>query len=106
MKAQHGWLAAALANLAMPADAQIEYLEALGVAPSADELALEFEDAVFGLQVAAEAREFVAAVDAQLDRMSDQGEANLWEFNALRKSAEWREVRRLATLALDALRRA
>jgi hypothetical protein len=94
------WLVSALERLAMPADSQIRYLTALGVAPCADELALEFDDALPGAPLSPAEKAHLSALDRYLSRMSGPSHASLWTTGALVTSAEWIEVRRLARQAL------
>lgn len=93
---------AAIKRLAAPADEQENYLRQLGTAPLADELALEFSDAL-GYQhgvltpvALATARE----LDAQLTTMSGEHNASLWTLDALHTASEWNRVRELAKRAL------
>ena len=94
-------LRAVLARLAAPAGEQVAYLEGLGVAPSADELALELADAVGLLPGVVEAgllprrqAERIRALDRKLAAMS--GQPGLWSVTALEGHPDWAEVRRLA----------
>lgn len=82
-------------RLALPAAAQRNYLEAIGTAPSADELALEFDDVrphLTGLDP--EAVVLVDRIDALLDSMS--GPSPLWHVDALERSPQWASLRVLA----------
>jgi hypothetical protein len=82
-------------RLALPAAAQRNYLEAIGTAPSADELALEFDDVrphLTGLEP--EAVVLVDRIDALLDSMS--GPSPLWHVDALERSPQWASLRVLA----------
>lgn len=88
--------------LASPADAQVHYLQALGTAPSLDELALEFDDAFGPLRhvmddvgLSHTARERVADLDRVLTSMSDSGDVALWRLSAL-TDPRWDHVRRLS----------
>ncbi|BAC89374.1 hypothetical protein [Gloeobacter violaceus] len=94
-----------LLRLAAPADEQAAYLEKLGVSPSADELALEFDDSLAGLPVLVEKRlltprqaELVYAVDRRLTQMSEQ--QTLWTEEALHHHQDWAQIRELAALSL------
>ncbi len=100
----------ALGRLAAPADDQIEYLETLGVAPSADELALELDDLVRQIPMAVqagvlsiEAEIAIRRVDEKLDSMSSTQHSDLWWTNRLIDSREWKEVRNLSKEALKHL---
>jgi hypothetical protein len=102
-----------LVRLASPSQAQIDYLQHLGVAPLADELALEFHDLYLLVpQLAAQRmlthqqRKAVEAVSRKLDDMSICQEPSLWAEDALRSHPDWVEVRRLAAIAAKALRSA
>ena len=77
----------ATARLASPSAAQIEYLRALGVAPLADELALEFDDQYQPIAllrehetISADAEQALSAVDGKLRAMSQH--KNLWTEDA------------------------
>ena len=85
-------------RLASSADVQDQYLRQLGTAPSADELALEFSDALESARgnLPEALREAAAALDRQLDLMSGDANASLWNLDALRVSPEWKKVRELA----------
>ena len=100
-----------LGRLASPSQAQIDYLQHLGVAPLADELALEFHDLYLLVpQLAAQRvltyqqRKAVDAVSRKLDDMSTYQDTRLWTEDALQSHPDWVEVRRLAAIAAKALR--
>ncbi len=102
-----------LERLASPPQAQIDYLKHLGVAPLADELALEFHDLhLLVPQLAAQRvltpqqSEALDAVGRQLDAMSACQDTSLWGEDALRRHPDWVEVRRLAAIAAKVIRRA
>ncbi len=97
------WLVSALEHLAMPADAQVRYLIDKGVAPSADELGLEFDDALAGAPLSDAERSQLRALDGYLSRMSGPTHASLWTTEALQSRSEWVEVRRLALQALGSI---
>ncbi|GGN12509.1 hypothetical protein GCM10011609_60930 [Lentzea pudingi] len=89
-------------RLALPAEAQRGYLEAIGTAPSADELALEFDDVrPHLLALDAEAVELVERIDALLDVMSGPGP--VWHVDALVSAPQWASVRALAAELLRLL---
>ncbi|MBW6435351.1 hypothetical protein KZ829_16560 [Actinoplanes hulinensis] len=99
--------ARSVAVLALEADAQVAWLEKLGAAPSADELALEFDD---GLRLAPifvqrgwlndTVMPALTRLDDQLGAMSGEPNADLWHVDALADRAEWDRVRTLARAAL------
>ena len=100
-----------LVRLASPSQAQIDYLQHLGVAPLADELALEFHDLYLLVpQLAAQKvlthqqSKAVDAVSRKLDDMSTCQDPRLWVEDALRSHPDWVEVRRLAAIAAKAIR--
>lgn len=101
-------LQTALAKLAAPATEQIAYLKKLELLPSADELALEFDDLVGLVPRLVEQGYLTQAQAQQLRGLDDiltemSGSDELWTENALREHAIWREVRRLATLSEHAI---
>ena len=93
--------------LAAPAGEQAAHLERLGSWPSLDELALEFDDEYQRVRsgqaphLPAAYATALAALDTQLDRMSDGDNARHWVAAALR-GKEWARVRELAREALRA----
>ncbi len=100
-----------LVRLASPSQAQIDYLQHLGVAPLADELALEFHDLYLLVpQLAAQKvlthqqSKAVDAVSRKLDDMSTCQDPSRWMEDALRSHPDWVEVRRLAAIAAKAIR--
>ena len=104
-------LCQALGRLVSPAQAQIDYLQHLGVAPLADELALEFHDLHLLVPQLAAQRvlthqqcKAVDAVSRKLDDMSTCQDTSLWMEDALRSHPDWVEVRRLAAVAVKAIR--
>lgn len=87
---------------------QVAYLTDLGVAPLADELALELDDLLEAalsdpdlLDVSQ--REALARLDDMLKRMSGPENAELWTTTALEDAAEWREIRDVAQTAVERL---
>ena len=100
-------LITSLQALAAPADIQLaRFPDFVG---KADELALDFDDALMltrdcpqleltGDQVAA-----LDAIDRALDVMSGPGHRPYWSESALRDSEDWARVRQLAVTALHAL---
>ncbi|ANZ36245.1 hypothetical protein BBK82_09400 [Lentzea guizhouensis] len=91
-----------VSRLASPAAAQRSYLESIGTAPSADELALEFDDLRhrFG-DFGAEAGVLIGRIDALLDAMS--GPNPVWRVDALATAPQWAELRVLAAELLPML---
>lgn len=90
-------------RLAASADSQIPYLVRLGTAPSADELALEFDDVypavaarVAELPISHDAVEALVKLNDTLLSMSDPGRAELWTTDALLESQWWSAVRKQA----------
>ncbi len=94
---------AALLNLSASSAQQIARLEKLGVSPSADELALEFDDAFFLARdlLSGSLAKAIASLNELLEKMSNATDKNIWSVEGLQKAAEWRHVRRLAREALD-----
>ncbi len=95
-----------LARLAAPATEQRSYLEKLGVSPSLDELALEFDDVMALVpQLLKEGHltdaqvETMHAVDRKLSEMSNH--PLLWEVKALAKHPDWEEIRNIAAAASE-----
>ncbi|MBO3738947.1 hypothetical protein [Actinoplanes flavus] len=96
-----------VAVLAPEADAQVAWLENIGAAPSAEELALEFDDG-FRLAPTFVERRWLndtampasTLLDDQLGAMSGDPNASLWHIDALADRAEWDRVRKLAEAAL------
>ena len=101
-------LRSAVSRLAEPAAAQIAYLTDLGVAPLADELALELDD-LLGVALAdpnlltIPQREALIRLDDALKHMSGAHNSDLWTTTALEHAAEWREIRDAAQTALERL---
>lgn len=96
-----------LRMLAAPADVQRDRLPPL--APHADELARDFEDAYRlvcdcpQVELTPAQRAALGRVEARLDMLRGDGEAALWTEPALRSAPEWAETRRAAAEALVAL---
>ncbi|MBM2614391.1 hypothetical protein JIG36_02315 [Actinoplanes sp. LDG1-06] len=100
-----------LAALGLPADAQAAWISRLSTetAQLLDELALDFDD---GFQLVpafvelgwlnAAALAALRRLDAQLDAMSGDHNAELWSVDALARE-EWDRVRSLARAALSEL---
>lgn len=103
-------LVAALQRLAADPAVQTAYLASLGVNPSLDELALEFDDAYRIVQprfrelgVSPQAIARLARVDDALAKMSGARNAQLWESSALASSDAWAKLRSLASEAIQAI---
>ncbi len=90
----------AVARLAASATVQRAYLQELGVVPSADELGLEFDDALAPVrhQLHGEAAAALRILDELLSEMDE----TLWSTNALEDQA-WQRVRETAETAKRAL---
>ena len=100
--AREDFLIEAVKRLAAAPDEQAAYLRQAGAYPSLDELALEFDDAfapVRASQGGNEWHEALGRLDAKLDAMSGQQNAQLWRAEALTRD-DWAEVRELARGAL------
>jgi hypothetical protein len=108
----------ALAKLASDPDAQVCFLEGLGLPgyekPSGrdlrniDELALDFNDAIISADTLRNCGEFterelecLLSLDSLIDNMSGETHAQLWTVEALYASPEWQVVRRTAQTCLD-----
>ncbi|MET9632101.1 hypothetical protein ABZX92_32035 [Lentzea sp. NPDC006480] len=92
----------AVSWLAAPAEEQLAYLKSIGTAPSADELALEFDDVKHLCPDEPAAAALTGRIDALLDAMSGPGP--VWHTDSLATSPQWAEVRRLAADLLPLLR--
>lgn len=89
--------------LALPAAGQRRCLQIMGVAPLADELALELHDQVLLIDRMVESgclnredAEAARRLDALLARMSGAENASLWTSDALSTRSEWEDVRHQA----------
>jgi hypothetical protein len=98
----------ALERLAAPADTQILYLREIGTFPLADELALEFNDAVVASWQLVEAGlltqtalDAALALDDWLKTFSGMEHASEWRPEALHFSSNWSRARELAREALN-----
>ena len=92
----------AVRRLAASPEGQQAYLRQLGTAPSTDELALEFSDALMlekGL-LDDVVRAAAVQLDEQLAGMSGPQHEELWTLAALHTSEEWARVRELAAETL------
>ena len=97
-----------VALLASPPEAQAAWLRELGVAPLADELALEFNDlerlvphlGALGV-LTTDATRALGVLSAALDQIPGGDEA--WRDGALADDVRWEGIRRAAGLALVSL---
>lgn len=99
---------AVLERLAAPPQAQVDYLVALGVAPSTDEFALELDDLLPSVQqlvregyLSLEQATSVYAVDQRLAEMGER--PDVWEIPALEGHPDWQDIRQLAATSMEAL---
>lgn len=96
-----------LRALAAPAEEQLARFPDFVV--KADELALDFDDALRlvmdcpQIRLEPEQEHALERLDDTLERMSGEANAPLWTEGALRERDEWARVRRLARAALAAL---
>jgi hypothetical protein len=95
-----------IGRLAASASEQVRYLAELGVLPSVDELALEFEDVVVLLPRLLEDgnlnREQYQSIDALRRKLSGMSnKQDLWTEASLRSHSCWKEVRRLARVVIN-----
>lgn len=97
--------------LASPAKDQQDYVERMGLGRSVDELALGLDDFIVMLPAAVNDGEVSEDQAAAIRRVSDltasfSGKENaaLWRTEQLDSAPQWKEVRRLARLALESLR--
>jgi hypothetical protein len=93
----------AVARLALAPEVQRDYLRRSGVGGSADELALDLDDAARLLDelegadwIEPERAAAVRRIDGMLNAMSGPPSAALWEPGALSAAPEWAEVRAAA----------
>jgi hypothetical protein len=98
-------LVEAVERLAASAEVQVRYLEGLGVAPSADELALELDDAWLAASrgLSDRQRAAVELLDEALRRLSGRENETFWTVVALESDPRWESVRSLARAALAEL---
>lgn len=90
-------------HLAASAHEQEAYLRRLGTAPSADELAIEFSDALIVERENLDepVRNAALALDQYLTELSGPEKADLWTVMSLHKASEWALLRQLATDVLQ-----
>jgi hypothetical protein len=103
-------LLAALTRLALPASEQVRYLEEIGTAPNADELALELDDFIPMLPTAVRDGALsqgqalaIQNVSDYVDSFSGPENAACWETSELYRAPPWEDLRRLAAAALALL---
>jgi hypothetical protein len=103
-------LIAALTRLALPASEQARYLEEIGTAPSADELALELDDFIPMLAAAVRDGALSETQATAIKNVSDYAgsfggpqNAQLWKTSQLHSAPQWEELRQLAATALGLL---
>lgn len=94
--------------LAADANEQMKYIQESGV--HVDELALEFDDALYLVNAMRTEGTWnnavfdaIQSLDDRLDSLSGPRNSALWTCEALRDATEWVEVRRLATNCLNLL---
>ena len=99
----------AVSHLSWPAEQQRAYLAGLGVSPSLDELALEFDDALkpvaarydeFGVDRAS--RTLLTSIDATREAWAAEDDP-AWEPAALDADPRWARIRGLAASAGERL---
>lgn len=101
---KYGGVEEALRRLAAPPEEQETYLLELGVLPSVDELALEFDDALSGVAIGdPPLGQLLNQLNELLEEMSGEENAYLWTPRALQEASEWENVRTLAREALMVL---
>lgn len=102
MASMSAQLRQAVQRLAAPAVEQEAFLRELGTAPSADELALEFSDALMVEKGALEdaVRSAAVQLDEHLTALSGPQNASVWTVAALHAAPEWARVRELAAETL------
>lgn len=97
----------AVLNLALPANEQIAILGAIGERRAVDELALDYDDncRIFNETesqsvLTQEELSALRSLDRRLDQMSGEANAENWTIEALRFSDCWKDIRKLAAVAL------
>lgn len=100
-------LVKSVAMLALDADVQIQYLTRIGVAPLADELALDLHESLLALPnlggqawMTRDALESLHAIDRIFESAVDPA---FWSVDSLRDGTEWSRIRQLAREVLTAL---
>lgn len=97
----------AVLNLALPANEQIAILGAIGERRAVDELALDYDDncRIFNETesqsiLTQEELSALRSLDRRLDQISGEANAENWTIEALRFSDCWKDIRKLAAVAL------
>ena len=107
------YLLEVLARLSWPADRQRAYLVELGVAPTVNELALEFDDALKPLLslygkvgIDEESGKMLVAIDAAFAEMGQNSDGldSAWEWDSLDGDSRWAAIRRMAASVSARLR--
>jgi hypothetical protein len=114
-----GDLVESIRILSLPADIQEKYLINIGLLShehvsnlqrNIDELAVQFEDSMYGVEQKVEAGEIskealknILSIDRKLSEMSEHGSSAVWTVEGLFHSKDWSEVRGLAIEALNEL---
>lgn len=89
-------LLSALRVLAQPAPAQVSHLARLGLDGCADELRLQYEEAIadaepfVGCELSAAQAKTLRALAIQLCAMAVGDKAHLWKERSLQRSVEWK----------------
>lgn len=92
-------LARSIARLALPAEDQIAYLAGIGVGDSADELALELDDALrIGRKLSFSPTDLavVTRLLAVLDDLTETRTEETWRATGLRTDPRWERARQVA----------
>ena len=104
-------LVRSVAILALPAGDQTAWVEALGVGPVVDELALELGDGALLAEpsfveagwLGSDVLPPLRALDALLGDISGPDNAGLWDVSSLESSQRWAEARERAKEVLQAI---
>ena len=110
MKQFREYLIKSLNILSLKSDAQLAYLDEIGVPGIIDELALEFDDiAIMAKQKQKEQEitenqyKLISELSEKLDLMSGEDKSHFWTEYSLKNDKEWEEIRELAKVCLEAL---
>lgn len=97
----------AVLNLALPANEQIAILGAIGERRTVDELALDYDDNCWIFNetepqsiLTQEELSALRSLNRRLDQISGEANAENWTIEALRFSDCWKDIRKLAAVAL------
>ena len=97
----------AVLNLSLPFNDQLSILEAMGNREAVDELALALDDVFWVAKEAFDRNQLSRSelaslneLNSALNEMSGPVKAEIWTVEALQKSQEWENIRRLARQAL------